>query len=236
MNHIFKDRRDAARALSAAMAEQGHRLRDAVVLALPRGGVPVGREVARALGAPLDVLVVRKLGVPGQPELAMGAVASGGVRVAEETVLREARISPDVFEHIAEKATRELERRERLFRGARPPLDVRDRTVILVDDGIATGSTMLAAIQGVRARGAGMVVVAVPVAPAEMCARLRREADSVICLETPEPFGAVGFWYESFAQVTDDEVGGILEQARKEHVDGRNAEQWDTNHHTGCRP
>ncbi len=233
MNHIFKDRREAGRALSIALAERGELLRDAVVLALPRGGVPVGREVARALGAPLDVLVVRKLGVPGQPELAMGAVASGGVTVAEETVLGEARISPDVFERIAEEETRELERRERLFRGSRPPQEVRDRTVLLVDDGIATGSTMLAAIRAARARGAGRVVVAVPVAPEDTCARLRREADSVICLETPRPFGAVGFWYETFSQLTDDEVGDILEQARMKRSGRRDPKQVDA--HRGTR-
>ncbi len=209
---VFKDRREAGRALSVVLAGRND-LPDPVVLALPRGGIPVGGEVAKALGAPLDVLVVRKLGVPDQPELAMGAVASGGVRVVHTGVVADARVSRERFERVAEDEMREVGRRERLYRGDRTPVGIHDRTVLLVDDGLATGSTMLAAVRAVREHGARKVVVAVPVAPEETCSLMREEAEAVVCLETPEPFGAVGFWYESFPQLTDDDVREALARA-----------------------
>ena len=184
-----------------------------VVLALPRGGVPVGAEVARALGAPLDVFLVRKLGVPGHEELAMGAIASGGVRVVNETVARQLGIPADVVDAAAEREGQELARREAAYRDGRPAPDVRGKTVILVDDGLATGSTMRAAVAAVRRARPAAVVVAVPVGSAETCADFRGEADVVVCAEEPEPFFAVGTWYDDFSQTTDDEVRELLAQA-----------------------
>jgi putative phosphoribosyl transferase len=183
---------------------------DVVVLALPRGGVPVGFEVARALRVPLDVFMVRKLGVPGHEELAMGAIASGGVRVLNTRVVRE--LGPDraVIEQVAAVEHQELERRERNYRGDRPPPDVRGKTVILVDDGLATGSTMRAAVAGVRKLRPVRVVVAVPVGAAETCADFETEVDEVICARMPDTFNAVGAWYDDFSQTTDDEVRELL--------------------------
>lgn len=183
------------------------------MLALPRGGVPVGFEVARALGVPLDVFVVRKLGTPGHEELAMGAIATGGVRVLNERVVRRLGIPQSAIAAAAERETRELERREKLFRDGRPPERVEGRTVILVDDGLATGSTMRAAVRALRQHDPARIVVAVPVAAPETCESFQEEADAVLCLSTPMGFQAVGQWYEDFTQTTDDEVRELLARA-----------------------
>jgi predicted phosphoribosyltransferase len=209
----FRDRREAGRLLAAQLSAYASRP-DVLVLALPRGGVPVAAEVARALGAPLDVFVVRKLGVPGHEEFALGAIATGGVRVLNEDVVRALRIPDRVIDAVAAKEQEELARRERLYRGDRPPLDVRGRTVILVDDGLATGATMHAAIKALRQQQPARIVVAVPTASPETCDELKREVDEVICATTPEPFYAVGLWYEDFSQTTDEEVHELLGQAR----------------------
>jgi predicted phosphoribosyltransferase len=187
-----------------------------IVLALPRGGIHVGYEVSRALNAPLDVLVVRKLGVPGHAELAMGAIASGGTRVLNEEILELLHIPPRIVELVATMEGREVERREQLYRAGRPALDVRGRAALLVDDGLATGATMRAAIRAARRQGASRVVVAVPVAAREACGELRAEADDLVCSATPEPFVAVGLWYEDFSPTTDEDVRAILERAARE--------------------
>lgn len=208
----FADRLAAGRRLATALAAykgQG----DVVVLGLPRGGVPVAYEVARALGAPLDVFLVRKLGVPGHEELAMGAIASGGVRVLNEDVLEGLRIPPRVVEDVTDIEAAELERRERAYRGGRPPLDVRGRVVIVVDDGLATGSTMRAAVAALRRLEPARIVVAVPTGASETCAMLRDEADEVVCLTTPDPFHAVGLWYDDFRPTTDDQVRALLAES-----------------------
>jgi len=189
-----------------------------VVLALPRGGVPVGVEVARELHAPLDVFVVRKLGLPGHEELAMGALATGGVRVINHDLVRSLRLPETVVEAVTAIERRELERRERLYRGDRPPLDVGGRTVILVDDGVATGSSMRAAVVALRQRRPERIVVAVPVGPSETCAALQEEADEVICADTPVDFDAVGQSYDDFSQTTDAEVKELLDRAAADHV------------------
>lgn len=186
---------------------------DTIVLALPRGGVPIGYEVARVLNAPLDVFVVRKLGMPGHEELAMGAIASGGVRVLNEEVFAQLPISMHVVDAVAQREMRELERRERSYRGSKPPLDVRDKTVIVVDDGLATGSTMRAAVRALRQMGPRAIVVAVPVAARQTCDEFRSEVDDIVCLRTPEPFRAVGLWYLDFSQTTDEEVHELLDRA-----------------------
>jgi predicted phosphoribosyltransferase len=205
----FRSRSDAGRLLAAQLGAYANRP-DVIVLALPRGGVPVAYEVARALGAPLDVFLVRKLGVPGHEEFALGAIATGGVRVINQNVVRELRISPDMIDGVAAAEEQELQRRERLYRGDRPPPDVRGRTVILVDDGLATGATMQAAVKALRQEGARRIVVAVPIAPPDTCEQLREAVDEIICAVTPEPFHAVGLWYEDFSQTTDDEVRDLL--------------------------
>ena len=184
------------------------------VLALPRGGVPVAYEVARELHAPLDVFIVRKLGLPQFPELAMGAIASGGVMVLDDDLVRRAGVTDAQLRAVAEVERRELARREERYRGGRGAPDVAGRTVILVDDGLATGSTMRAAISAVRQEGAKRVVVAVPIAPPETCETLRVEADDMVCALTPEPFVAVGRWYEDFTQTSDEEVQELLADAR----------------------
>jgi predicted phosphoribosyltransferase len=208
----FRDRADAGRQLAARLLHLADRP-DVLVLALPRGGLPVGYEVARALHAPLDVLIVRKLGVPGQEELAMGAIASGGVRVLNEEVVRALNIAPEVIDRVAVKEQAELERREQLYRGDRPLPEIEGRTVVLVDDGIATGSTMRAAVRALRTRMPARLVVAAPTAPPSTCAELRGEVDELLCITTPEPFFAIGFDYEEFPQLSDGEVREILERA-----------------------
>ena len=209
---LFRDRADAGRRLAARLTAYAGRP-DVLVLALPRGGVPVAFEVARRLGAPLDVFLVRKLGAPGREELAMGALAAGGVRVLNEEVVRNLAIPDHVIDEAAEREGRELARREHEYRDGRPPPDVRGRTVLLVDDGLATGSTMRAAVAALRRLGPARVVVAVPVGAAETCAELGAEADESVCALTPEPFHAVGLWYEDFTQTTDEEVRDLLARA-----------------------
>jgi predicted phosphoribosyltransferase len=208
----FRDREQAGRRLGALLADrlQAH---DALVLGLPRGGVPVAYEVARALHAPLDVLIVRKVGAPGQRELAMGAVASGGTLVVNRDVVAVHELSEETVLAAAESERRALESQERALRGDRPAPEVAERTIVLVDDGLATGSTMRAAVRAMRQRGAGAIVVAVPVAPPATCALLEQEADVVACLATPEPFRAVGVWYADFEQTTDREVRELLARA-----------------------
>jgi predicted phosphoribosyltransferase len=210
---VFRDRHEAGVALAGIL--QGYsRRNDVVVLALPRGGVPVAYEVASALHVPLDVFSVRKFGGPGHSELAWGAMASGGVQVLNDDVLAWYRPSADTVEAVARVELRELERREQLYREGRPLILVEGRTVILVDDGLATGSTMRAAVQAVRALHAARVIVAVPVGAPDSCRAMRREADDVICALTPDHFTAVGAWYVDFSETTDDEVRRLLQDAR----------------------
>jgi putative phosphoribosyl transferase len=209
---LFRDRADAGRLLGGKLREHAGR-EDVLVLALPRGGVPVGLEVARALHAPLDVFLVRKLGLPGNPESAMGAIASGGVRVLNDSVVKALDISDEEIDRIAQEEAQELERRERAYRGARPPLAVEGKTVILVDDGLATGSTMRAAVRALRRQHPARIVVAVPVGAPDTCAGLTADADEVVCAREPEPFYAVGLWYGDFTQTTDDEVRRLLQRA-----------------------
>lgn len=208
----FRDREHAGRVLGDALRAYAGRP-DVVVLGLPRGGIPVAFEVAQALRAPLDVFVVRKLGVPGHVELAMGAIASGGVRVVNDAVVRPLGIPPDVIERVAAEELRELQRREKLFRGERPSPDVRGKVAVVVDDGLATGSTMRAAVAALRKLDPAHIVVAVPVGARETCDELRREVDEVVCAHTPVVFDAVGLWYESFDQTSDAEVRATLERA-----------------------
>jgi putative phosphoribosyl transferase len=209
----FRDRHDAGRQLAERLSAYASRP-DVIVLALPRGGVPVGYEVAEALHVPLDIMLVRKLGVPGHEELAMGAIASGGVRFLNDETIRMLRIPPVVIDRVAGVEERELERRERLYRGDRPPPDVRGKVVILVDDGLATGSTMMAAAQALRNQGANRIVGAVPVAARETCDAMRVVVDEMVCALTPEPFYAVGLWYDEFEQTSDEEVKALLERVR----------------------
>jgi len=212
----FSDRADAGRVLAAKLARYANQP-DATVLALPRGGVPVGFEVAGALGLPLDVFIVRKLGVPGQEELAMGAIASGGVTVLNDLVVRGAGISADTIERVRQRELRELERRESLYRGQRPPLPTQGRTLIIVDDGLATGATMRAAVQALRISKPRRIVVAAPIASIDACAEFSGLADECVCVATPAPFYGVGGWYDSFDQTTDDEVRDLLERADSQH-------------------
>jgi predicted phosphoribosyltransferase len=205
----FADRHEAGTQLADHLQQFANR-DDVVVLALPRGGVPVGYEVARALGAPLDVFVVRKLGVPGHPELAMGAIASGGVRVLNQDVLESIAVSQAAIDGVTRTEQAELERRERAYRDGRPPVPIGRRVVVLVDDGLATGSTMRAAVLAVRRLQPARVVVAVPVGAWQACHELRAVADQVVCPFTPEPFRAVGLWYADFSQTTDREVRQLL--------------------------
>ena len=210
---IFRDRRQAGRVLGEALARYAGRS-DVLVLALPRGGVPVGFEVARAIGAPLDVFLVRKLGFPGNEEYAMGAIASGGVRVIDEALLHRVGISSAAVERIVQQEERELRRREYAYRGNLPPVELAGRTIILVDDGLATGSSMRAAVMAARRRGARRIVVATPVGPSDTVRELARLADEVVCPSTPEPFLAVGRFYENFEQTEDTEVVELLAEAR----------------------
>lgn len=206
---VFRDRVEAGELLAERLAAYAGR-DDVAVLALPRGGVPVAHEIARALQVPFDVFVVRKLGVPGYEELAMGAIASGGARVINHEVVNALGIPMNVIDAIAQTEQIELDRRERLYRGTRSPVNLVNRTVILVDDGLATGSTMRAAVMAARQRQPARVVVAVPVGAPTTCADLSREADDVVCLRTPEPFVAVGRWYRDFTPTSDEEVRTLL--------------------------
>lgn len=208
----FRDRHEAGKRLAAGLL-QFRRRPDVLVMAIPRGGVPVAYEVAKTLAVPLDVIVVRKLGLPGQPELAMGAIASGGVRVLNRDVVHALRISDRIIDSVAAQETVELERRERMYRGERSGVDPGGRTVILVDDGLATGSSMQAAIAALRARKAASVVVAVPVGPRSTCREIARLADGVVCPNQPEFFVAVGEYYVNFDQTTDEEVRLLLERS-----------------------
>jgi predicted phosphoribosyltransferase len=211
---LYRDRFDAGRELAARLRRYANRP-ELLVLALPRGGVPVAFEVARAFRAPLDVFLVRKLGLPGHEELAIGAIADGGVRVLNEEAVRAFDISEDTIDAIAREEQRELERRAVAYRGDRPPPPVRGHTVILIDDGLATGSTMRAAVRALRRRRPAWLVVAVPVGASDSCAALADEADDLVCPHTPEPFRAVGLWYEDFSQTSDDEVRELLERAEE---------------------
>jgi putative phosphoribosyl transferase len=208
----FKNRPDAGRKLAARLKHYaGHE--DVLVVALPRGGVPVAYEVAAALDAPMDILLVRKLGVPGHDELAMGAIASGGLRVLNRDVLAHIPDAERVVEQVAKRELRELERREQAYRGVHPPEDLGGKTVILIDDGLATGSSMRAAVAAVKQHQPGRIVVAVPVGAASTCQELSAEVDEVICAVQPDPFLAVGLWYEDFSQTTDEEVRELLHRA-----------------------
>ena len=214
----FKDRRDAGRQLAQALRSYAGRS-DVLVLGLPRGGVPVAFEVAQALGAPLDVFIVRKLGMPRYQELAIGAIASGGVRVLNEGLIRTAGVSQLDIEAVTAAEERELNRRLRRYRGDRPLPEIAGRTVILIDDGLATGSTMQAAVMALRQERPAAIVVAVPTAPPETCDAFRGLVEEVVCAVTPEPFYGVGLWYQDFSQTTDEEVHELLERAR-ERFDG----------------
>jgi putative phosphoribosyl transferase len=223
MNQPFADRREAGAELATKLGHFSHR-DDVVVLALPRGGVPVAFEVAEALDAPLDIFLVRKLGMPGYPELAMGALASGGVRVLNEDVVRWYGISNRAIDEVARDEQRELERREREYRRGRPMADLKKKIAILVDDGLATGSTMRAAVQAVRQQDPARVIVAVPVGAPSTCAEFADVTDETICARTPEPFSAVGLWDRDFSQTTDEEVHKLLgehAQSREDHQRGR---------------
>ena len=208
----FRDRTEAGQVLARRL-QQYKNQPDVLILGLPRGGVPVAYEVARDLNAPLDVFIVRKLGVPGHEELGMGAIATGGVRTLHEGIIREIGISPQTIEAVSAREQAELERRERLYRGDRPAPTIKGRTVVIVDDGLATGSTMKAAIQAVRQQDPRQVIVAVPTAPSETCEQLKESADHVVCALTPEPFFSVGGSYADFTQITDGEVRDLIASA-----------------------
>jgi putative phosphoribosyl transferase len=206
---LYRNRTEAGRYLASQLGDYANRP-DVLVLALPRGGVPVAFEVASALKAPLDIFLVRKLGVPGHEELAMGAIATGGVRVVNEDVVRYLSIPGEVIDAVTADEQRELERREKLYRGERPAPDVSGKTVILVDDGLATGSTMRAAAAALREQHPARIVVGVPVSSPATCDEFRDEVDEIVCAVTPEPFHGVGRWYEDFSQTTDEEVRELL--------------------------
>jgi predicted phosphoribosyltransferase len=209
---LFRDRADAGQRLASQLAGYANRP-DVVVLALPHGGVPVAFEIARALNVPLDVFVVRKLGVPGYREIALGAIASGGVQVIDDQVVHRLGVPSSVINDIAAAEIRELERQERLYRTDRSPLPISDHTVIVVDDGMATGSSMRAAVAALRMHEPARIVVAVPVAPPDVCDELRPDVEEIVCLSEPKWFVAVGQWYENFRQVTDQEVQYLLAKA-----------------------
>lgn len=211
---VFKDRSEAGRRLAAALARYANRP-DVIVLALPRGGVPVAFPVAEALHAPLDILIVRKLGLPGHEELAMGAIATGGVQLLNPEIARQFGVTREQLQAAISRERAELERRERAYRGDLPWPDLRGKTVILVDDGLATGASMRAAVLAVKQQQPASLVVAVPVASVETCDMLRDEVDDVICLETPQPFYAVGLWYQEFGQTSDEEVRALMRRARE---------------------
>jgi predicted phosphoribosyltransferase len=215
----FQDRRDAGRKLAQKLSAYAGRP-DVLILALPRGGVPVAYEVARALTVPLDIFIVRKLGLPGREELAIGAIASGGVRVLNNDIIRMLGIPEEVINFVAKRELQELQRREKLYRGDRSSPELRDRTVILIDDGLATGASMRAAVTRLRTQHAARIVVAVPAAAQETCDALRTEVDEIVCAITPEPFYGVGRWYKDFSQVTDEEVRILLQEANKQFLYG----------------
>ncbi|HEV8431036.1 MAG TPA: phosphoribosyltransferase [Pyrinomonadaceae bacterium] len=215
---IYRNRSEAGKHLATRLATYADR-DDVLVLALPRGGVPVAYEVAKELGAPLDVFLVRKLGVPGHEELAMGAIATGGVRVLNDDVVDYLRISDEVIDAFTAIELEELERRERVYRGNRPEPDVSAKTVILIDDGLATGSTMRAAVSALRQLNPARIVVAVPVSAPETCDEYRMGVDEIICAAIPEPFYGVGKWYRDFSQTTDEEVSELLERSRQQTKD-----------------
>jgi predicted phosphoribosyltransferase len=212
---IFRDRTDAGKYLATKLLNYKHR-QDVLVLALPRGGVPVAFEVAQVLRVPLDIFLVRKLGVPGHEELAMGAISTGGVRVLNEDTVDYLNIPEHIIDSIAAEELKELKRRERAYRGNRPEPDVKGKTVILIDDGLATGSTIRAAAQALRQQQPARIIVAVPVSAPETCDEYRIGVDEIICAVTPEPFVGVGMWYLDFSQTTDEEVRDLLERARGE--------------------
>lgn len=206
----FRDRSEAGRLLAHQLEHYKNRP-DVIVLGLPRGGVPVAYEVAKELNVPLDVFIVRKLGVPGHEELGMGAIATGGIRIINNEVVRSLNIPQQAIDYVTAQERQELERREHLYRGDRPASDIRGKTVIVVDDGLATGSTMRVALAALRQQAPAKLVVAVPLAPPETCDQLRAEADEVVCAVTPEPFYAVGSWYRNFDQTSDDEVRNLIQ-------------------------
>ena len=212
---LYRDRFDAGKRLAGRLGAYAHR-QDVLVLALPRGGVPVAFEVAKALNAPLDVFLVRKLGVPGREELAMGALASGGICVLNEDVISTLRISDQVINRVREQEQRELIRRERLYRDDRPAPEVSGCVVMLIDDGLATGASMRSAAIALRQRGPDRLMIAVPVASPSACFDLRGEVDEIVCALTPEPFYGVGYWYENFSQTSDQEVYDLLDRAARE--------------------
>jgi putative phosphoribosyl transferase len=222
MHRSFRSRREAGQALATKLGMYARRS-DVVVLGLPRGGVPVAYEIAQALGASMDVFLVRKLGVPGHDELAMGAIASGGVRVLNDEVIQNYGISPAVFAGVARREQDELARRERLYRGDRPLPPLAARVAILVDDGLATGSSMGAAVEAVRRLAPARIVIAVPVGAWETCEEFRARVDEVVCLVTPHPFVAVGAWYDDFSQTSDDEVRELLSRAAAKSFSGADA-------------
>jgi putative phosphoribosyl transferase len=217
MTARFRDRRHAGRALAQKLEAYARRT-DVLVLGLPRGGVPVGFEVARALRAPLDIFLVRKLGVPGHEELAMGAIAAGGTQLVNWETVKDLGVTESALQAVIGKEQRELERRERLYRGDASRLAVANRVVILVDDGLATGSTMRVAVTALREQRPARIVVGVPIAPPSTCEELASVADDALCAVTPEPFYSVGLWYEDFGQTTDDEVRELLELAARERA------------------
>lgn len=221
---LYQDRHDGGRQLAKRLAKYANH-DDVLVLALPRGGVPVAYEVAEALHAPLDIFLVRKLGVPGHQELAMGAIASGGMRVLNDDVVDYLQIPDEVIGEVAEQESIELQRREQSYRSNRPAPDVRGRTVILVDDGLATGSTMKAAAAALRKQNPARIVVAVPVSAEVTCQSLRAEVDEIVCGATPEPFRAVGLWYRDFSQTTDEEVRDLLARSPYEQTGAKSSRQ-----------
>jgi putative phosphoribosyl transferase len=208
---LFNNRTDAGQQLASKLMAYANRP-NLLVLALPRGGIPIGVEVSKALNAPLDIFLVRKLGVPGHEELAMGAIATGGIRIINKNVVEYLDIPLEVIEIVAERESVELQRRELAFRGNRPAPEINGRTVILVDDGLATGSTMRAAVAALREQNPAGIVVGVPTASPSTCNELKEEVDDIICAITPEPFHAVGIWYEDFSQITDEEVHELLKE------------------------